>query len=122
MAWSHDGEGMGPISIIIPHICEVILSTVAKEKCKSAEKKDMPNATHAPSISASAASRTAIHLYTSSISLAGSVPPLACFAPHIFNKRMMLAVNAGSCKEKSAMFWTVIESRKTCLEMQRGVL
>ncbi len=37
---------------------------------------------------------------TSSISLAGSATLPARFAPHIFNKRTMTAVNAGSCEEK----------------------
>jgi hypothetical protein len=61
------------------------------------KKRALIRHTHRPS----ADCKTAMHLCTTSISLAGSATPPARFAPHIFNKRTMPAVNAGSCGGKS---------------------
>src|SRR5258708_14323176 len=75
----------------------------------------------------SAACKTAIHLCTSSISLAGSVTPPDRFAPHIFNKRTIPAVNAGSCgrtkKVSQPRLGNIIEKKSgSCLEMSSRVL
>lgn len=72
----------------------------------------------------SAARKTAMHLWTSSISLAGSVTLPDRLAPQMFNKRTIPAVNAGSCgRTKNVSLARLREYHgDPYLEMRRGEL